>query len=144
MIMLRSLRQRPGQGEGFGLGGLLLIGFLVGLFLIRPGAGPGGAKNGAVDLPILKPPVPVVVSIRDSAWGAGKGKVAIFSNQTPNRLTISARFENKTSGQQRSWNIDLEPNGKAEFGWREGWKFEAGETIEMSHPDFRSVILTVQ
>jgi hypothetical protein len=123
----------------------LVIGFLVWLFLIRPdGTGPDGAKRGAVDLPILKPPVPVVVSTRDSAWGASKGKVAIFSNQTANRLTISVRFENKVSMQQRSWNIDLEPNGKAEFGWREGWKLEPGELIEMSHPDYRSVTLTVQ
>lgn len=84
----------------------------------------------------LKPTVPVVVSFRGSAWGVGK--VAIFSNQSPNRLTISVKFENNKLNQQKTGNIDLDPNGRTEIGWLEGWKFESGETIEISHPDFSS------
>jgi hypothetical protein len=83
-----------------------------------------------------KPPVPVVISMRDSA--VGEGRVAIFSNQTPNRLTVSVTVENKQFNQRKSVNIDLEPNGNFEFGWLEGWKFVPGETITVSHPNYSS------
>lgn len=83
-----------------------------------------------------KPPVPVVISMRDSA--VGEGRVAIFSNQTPNRLTVSVTVENKQLNQRKSVNIDLEPNGNFEFGWLEGWKFVPGETITVAHPNYSS------
>jgi len=67
----------------------------------------------------ITPFVPVVVTMRNSL--VGEGKVAIFSNQTPNRLTITV--ENKPKNQRQSVNIDLDPNGNREFGWLEAWRF---------------------
>jgi hypothetical protein len=81
-------------------------------------------------------PVPVVVTLRDSL--VGEGKVAVFSNQTPNRLTVTVALENAAKQDRRSGNLDLEPNGTAEIGWMEGWRFESGETAEVSHPSYRS------
>ena len=83
-----------------------------------------------------KPTVPVVVSYRDSVVGIGK--VARFSNQSPNRLTITVTFENKAKNQRKSGSLDLAPNAVAEVGWLEGWVLESGETIEVSHPDYSS------
>ena len=82
------------------------------------------------------PRVPVIVTIRDSM--VGQGKVAIFSNQSSSRLTVSVECENQRVGDKRSFNIDLEPNGTFEVGWLEGWTFVSGETITISHPDYRS------
>lgn len=68
--------------------------------------------------------VPIVVTMRDSL--DGEGKVAIFSNQTPNQLTITVTVENKPKNQRQSVNIDLDPNENREFGWLEGWRFLCG------------------
>lgn len=90
---------------------------------------------------ISTPFVPVVITMRESAWG--EGKVAIFSNQTPNRLTITVTVRNDKLNQSKSVNINLDPNGNAEFGWLEGWRFLSGETIIVSHPSYLPLIKTV-
>lgn len=72
----------------------------------------------------ITPYVPVVVTMRDSL--VGEGKVAIFSNQTPNRLTITVTVENKQKKQRQSVNIDLGPNENREFGWLEDWRLVSG------------------
>jgi|688.fasta_scaffold151478_2 hypothetical protein len=83
-----------------------------------------------------KTPVPVVITLRDSLFG--EGMVAIFSNQTPNNLRITVTLENKEKQQTKSGYLDIEPNGKREIGWVEGWKFLNGETITVSHPEYSS------
>ena len=95
--------------------------------VVAAGCGEGG---------LISPPVPVVVSLRDSL--VGEGKVAIFSNQSANRLTIEVLMENKRKNERLQRNLDLGPNGTAEIGWMEGWTFESGETITISHPNYRS------
>ena len=83
-----------------------------------------------------RPPLPVVVTLRDSL--VGEGKVAIFSNQTANRLTVTVTAESAAAGQRWERNLDLDPNGTAEVGWMEGWRFESGETVAHSHPTYRT------
>lgn len=115
---------------------LLAIVFLVILASVIDTLGRKPEEQG-----VGKPPVPVVISMRDSL--VGEGRVAIFSNQTPNRLTVSVTVENKQLNQRKSVNIDLEPNGNFEFGWLEGWKFLPGETITVSHPNYSSFTKSV-
>jgi len=90
---------------------------------------------------IAKPAVPVVVTYRESL--VGNGKVAIFSNQTSNRLTITVTYRNKQLNQTKTEALDLDPNGKMEIGWLEGWRFLPGETITVSHPNYRSNTVTI-
>ncbi|HEX6985480.1 MAG TPA: hypothetical protein VF170_08890 [Planctomycetaceae bacterium] len=85
---------------------------------------------------VARPPVPVAVTLRDSL--VGEGQVAVFSNQTPNRLTVRVVLENAAANDRKEGNLDLDPNGTAEIGWMEGWKFVSGETITISHPGYRS------
>lgn len=114
-------------------------GLLSVLGLLCIGAIAGCDAGGGV--PFVKPRVPVVVTTRDSL--VGEGKVAIFSNQTQNRLTILVLFENKKLNERKEGNIDLDPNGKNEIGWLEGWVFVAGETITVSHPNYSSFSVTI-
>lgn len=86
------------------------------------------------------PTVPVVVSFRDSTLG--QGKVAIFSNQTSNRLTISVKYIHRWD-QPKSRNIDLDPNGKREIGWLESWELKTDDTLEITHPQYSSTKTTV-
>ena len=79
-----------------------------------------------------------MVTLRDSL--VGEGRVAVFSNQTPNRLTIRVVLNNAAVNDRKEGNLDLDPNGTAEIGWLEGWTFVSGETITItiSHRDYRS------
>jgi len=135
VIMRVVAPKRAGEGNG---GCLFLIAILVGGAIILILA--SNDKQGGPHI-FVKPAIPVVISYRPSVIGAGK--VAIFSNQTGNRLTITVEFGNTKTKQQKTGVIDLEANGKTEIGWAEGWMFESGETITISHPDYSSKILTI-
>lgn len=89
----------------------------------------------------LGEPMPVAVTLRDSL--VGEGRVAVFSNQTPHRLTVRVVLENAALKDRREGNLDLDPNGTAEIGWLEGWKFVSGETITISHPQYRTPTVRV-
>lgn len=123
--MRLAVLKRSGESNG-GCGCVIaILGVMAIIFFLAVKDKTGGPPK------FVKPAVPVVVSYRPSLIGAGK--VAIFSNQTGNRLTITVEFENKKKNQQKNGVLDLEPNGKAEIGWAEGWMFESGETITISH-----------
>lgn len=133
--MLHTKNRRKGEGDSSGCGVVFfIIGVIVVFYLIAVNSG-GGGPGGIFH--VVKPPVPVVISHRDSL--VGNGKVAIFSNQTANRLTLTVTFKNSKLNQEKTGTIDLEPNGKTEIGWLEGWKFVSGETITVSHPSYSPV-----
>jgi len=113
--------------------------FLVGMLVACGGGGGANGKGGG--LPFVKPTVPVVISYRSSAWG--KGKVAIFSNQTASRLTVTVNLTSASGKEPVSGVLDLDPNGKREIGWMEGWKFESGDRVEVTHPDYSSTSGTI-
>lgn len=111
-----------------------LAGLLLALVATLVGCGGGAATSSNIWSPPPKPEVPVVISSRSAVLG--NGEVAIFSNQTGNRLTITVKIEDKTGSNRKTGTLDLDPNGKAEIGWMEGWRFKSGDTIEISHPDY--------
>jgi hypothetical protein len=120
--------RRAAEGHGCAVVAAVAV---IGVILLalagrdRPGGGP---------LPVLKPPVPVVVTYRNSLVGAGR--VAVFSNQAPTRLTVTVEFVSKDKARRKAAAVDLSPNGTREVGWAEGWAFEAGDTVTVSHPDY--------
>lgn len=89
---------------------------------------------------ITKPDMPLVVTKRQSL--VGRGLVVQFNNQTNRRLTVTVVFENKEKNQRWDGAINIPPNGQVEVGWLEGWMFEPGETVTVSHPNYKS--MTVQ
>jgi len=92
-----------------------------------------GACDSNGTLAPLRQSVPVVVSYRGSILGGSA--VAILSNQTSNRLTVSVVVKDK-AGRDRMVSVDLDPNGRSELGWLEGFAFAGGETITISHPNY--------
>ncbi|HVS38908.1 MAG TPA: hypothetical protein VMS17_25345 [Gemmataceae bacterium] len=132
--------KRKGQSNYGGcvcLVAILVIGIGAISYFVANNDKPGGSNP----FNMVKPPVPVVISYRESS--VGQGKVAIFSNQTSNRLTITVEFHNEQFNKSKTVTLDLDPNSKMEIGWLEGWKFLSGETITVSHPDWSSKTVTV-
>ena len=85
---------------------------------------------------ITKPDMPVVVTKRESFLG--QGLVAQFNNQTSSQLTVNLVFENKKRNQRKEGSINIPANEMVEIGWLEGWTFEPGETVTISHPNYKT------
>lgn len=82
-----------------------------------------------------KPPLPVSVTHRESM--VGEGYVAQFENQSDKFLTIAVELRNETIGKKRSGHLELRGNHTTEIGWLQGWKFASGDTIAVSHADYK-------
>lgn len=104
----------------------------IAAIVVVSGCDGNGAAAGLIS---HKPAVPVVVSHRISAGGGSV--VAILSNQTSNRLTVRVEVTDK-AGKRNAVNVDLDPNGRSELGWFEGFPFTGGETMTLSHPNYSS------
>lgn len=87
-------------------------------------------------------PVPVKVVTRESF--VGEGLVAQLHNEAPNRLVVNVVLENEALGHRKEGHVALAPNSVYEIGWVEGWRFERGETITISHSDYRSMTYTIR
>jgi len=84
-----------------------------------------------------KPNMPVKVVTRDSL--VGEGLVAQFHNELPNKLVVKIILEDKNQGNKRSGNLILQGNSMREIGWAEGWKFESGDPIKITHSGYKSI-----
>jgi len=73
---------------------------------------------------------PLIVSIRDYSSVPGGGKVAIFSNQQSDRMTLNIRFSR--SSDHKDCVLDLCPYEVKEIGWMDGWTLKRGDTITIS------------
>ncbi len=83
-----------------------------------------------------RPDMPVKVITRESL--VGEGLVAQFHNELPNRIVVYLVLENKEVGDKKEGWLSLEPNGITEIGWLEGWRFLPGETITISHENYKT------
>jgi hypothetical protein len=102
--------------------------FILLALLALTGCDASGRPNiGAAFAP---PPVPVEVYTRPAYLGSGL--VAVFSNQSSSRVTVSVRLDAK-NGENMEFSLDLDPNGREEVGWMEGWAFKSGDTVRVTH-----------
>ena len=84
-----------------------------------------------------KPNMPVKVVTRDSL--VGEGLVVQFHNESPNKLVVQIVLQDKNEGNKHSGNLVIQGNSMREIGWVEGWKFESGDTIIITHSDYKSI-----
>ena len=82
-----------------------------------------------------KPDLPVRILQRESL--VKEGLVAQFHNESGRRLVVDVVLEDKGNQNRKAGALVLEANGMAELGWAEGWKFDKGDKITISHKDYR-------
>jgi len=84
-----------------------------------------------------KPNMPVKVIVRQSI--VGEGLVAQFHNETSHRLVVDIILQDKNQDNKRSGALVLQPNAVTEIGWVEAWKFVSGDTIKISHSNYKTI-----
>ncbi len=83
------------------------------------------------------PDMPVLVQYRQALMGSGL--VASFRNTSPRDLAILATFTNPTLHQSKTFRLDLAPGQTKEVGHLEGWTFSSGDTIKLTHNDYKAL-----
>jgi hypothetical protein len=86
------------------------------------------------------PRVPVHVAIRKSLLG---GYVAQFTNESDRSLVVYMVFENANTKSKQEGNLKIDAGKTEEVGWLNGWIFERGETVTISHEGYKTVVWTI-
>lgn len=82
------------------------------------------------------PPMPIEIKYRSALLGSGL--VVAVNNTSDRHLSILATFKNPSLNQEKSFRIDVPPHEKTEVGHREGWAFTSGDSIMLTHNDYKS------
>jgi len=82
------------------------------------------------------PPMPVEVGYRKALMGPGL--VLAVKNNSDRHLSIRATLKNPSVNEERTYRLDVPPRGTTEVGHREGWILASGDSISLSHNDYKS------
>lgn len=88
-----------------------------------------------------RPEMPIEISYRSAILGPGI--VAIFKNVSGRHLAVVATFSNPTLKKTQSYRLDLSPNNILEFGHSEGWVFASGDTVGITHNDYKNLNVVI-
>ena len=92
------------------------------------------AENARV---LSLPAMPIEVTYRKALLG--DGLVTSFKNTSNRFLAVSAALSNPSLHQNKNFRIDLAPGQTREIGHMEGWAFSAGDTIFITHNEYRGI-----
>lgn len=86
--------------------------------------------------------VPIKVTFYDDK--SGHGLTATFHNVSDKHIAVRVAFENNTLNQGRYGYMEFSPDQTIDIGWRNtDWKFMSGETVTISHEDYKTVVIKV-
>lgn len=77
-----------------------------------------------------QPEVEIQISFRKALLSSGN--VAILRNFSGQTIAITVAIERPSSGQNKGYELTLDPNQIKEIGGQEGWAFISGDTIKVS------------
>ena len=86
--------------------------------------------------------VQVQVSLRKGV--VASGNVARISNTSKEIVAITAEVERPSSGARRAFSLTLDPQQTKEIGGLEGWAFVPGDTVLISQPGHKAILVTTQ
>ena len=82
------------------------------------------------------PALPVDVKFRNALLGSGM--VLQVQNKSGKPLMVVVSLKNPTTQQEKSFRLDISPNGDKEIGHLEGWVLASGDTIKVSNASYQS------
>lgn len=88
------------------------------------------------------PEVGIQVGFRKALLSSGN--VAILRNFSGQTIAITVAIERPSSGQNKGYELTLDPNQIKEIGGQEGWAFVSGDTIKISQPAHKDITFTKQ
>lgn len=81
------------------------------------------------------PPLPIKVQYREALMGPGL--VLKVTNTSNRHLSLLAILKNPSVNQEKTYRLDVAPNGTAEVGHLEGWALASGDRMRITHNDYQ-------
>lgn len=89
------------------------------------------------------PELPVSVSFHRALLG-GKSYVAEFSSRGPSAMAIAVEWVDAATHSHRTFRLDIGPGRPTPRGHLEGFDFEPGDTLAMSHDGYKPAFAEVR
>ena len=87
----------------------------------------------------MRPDMPVEVTYREALMGPGL--VILVTNNSDRLLSVIAMFHNPSMNQEKSFRLDLTPGMVKEIGHQEVWAFASGDTVQLTHVEFKPIFM---
>jgi hypothetical protein len=81
--------------------------------------------------------LPIGVGFRKAILG--HGEVAVLRNLSGAGLAVKARIVDAATHQEHNFTIDIDPGRPTEFGYAQGYAFEPGDAVTLSHDGYKTV-----
>lgn len=92
-------------------------------------------QKAEIDRLLKLPEMPIQLSYRRAI--TGPGLVVSFRNTSNRALAVAVTLRNPSLNQQKIIRIDVSPSQAREVGYLEGWAFASGDTIRITHNDYK-------
>jgi hypothetical protein len=101
------------------------------------------AQLKATNTQLSMPELPVSVSFHRALLG-GKSYVAEFGSHGSNDMAVAVEWVDAATHSRRTFRIDVGPGRPTPRGHLEGFDFEPGDMLTLSHDGFKPVMAQVQ
>jgi|SRR5277367_2098203 len=123
------------RGISIAIGVIVIGGALSALSLIQSRA-QLQAQNVQLQQQAALKDLPITVGFRKAILG--HGEVAVLHNLSGSGLALKARIVDAATHQERDVTIDVDTGRPTEFGHAQGYAFEPGDALTLSHDGYKS------
>jgi hypothetical protein len=85
--------------------------------------------------------LPIGVGFRKAILG--HGEIAVLRNLSDTGLAVKARVIDAATHQEHNFTIAVDPGRPTEFGYVQGYAFEPGDAVTLSHDGYKTVYWVV-
>jgi hypothetical protein len=124
------------RGINIAVGVIVIGGALSALSVIKSRA-QLQAQNAEFARQAALKPLPIGVGFRKAILG--HGEIAVLRNLGATGLAVRARIVDAATHQEHNFTIDVGPGRPTEFGYVQGYAFEPGDAVTLSHDGYRTV-----
>jgi hypothetical protein len=128
------------RGINIAVGVIVIGGALSALSIIKSRAQLQAQNAELVRQAALKA-LPIGVGFRKAILG--HGEVAVLRNLSGSGLAVKARIVDAATHQEHDFTIDVDPGRPTEFGYVQGYAFEPGDAVTLSHDGYKTVYWVV-
>jgi hypothetical protein len=120
------------RGINIAVGVILIGGALSALSVIKSRA-QLQVQNAELQRQAALKNLPIGVGFRKAILG--QGEVAVSEAE----LAVKARIVDAATHQEHNFTIDIDPGRPTEFGYAQGYAFEPGDAVTLSHDGYKTV-----
>ncbi len=125
------------RGINIAVGVILIGGALQRAFSVIKSRAQLQVQNAELQRQAALKNLPIGVGFRKAILG--QGEVAVLRNLSEAELAVKARIVDAATHQEHNFTIDIDPGRPTEFGYAQGYAFEPGDAVSLSHDGYKTV-----